>query len=131
MVLWRSGRSRAQAVESAWSNRERRATGSSSLAFAAASSRASGSPATRQQIAATEGAFSESRAKEGEAARARSTKSRPEGVARTSSAEGLWVEEGNASGGTGDSCSPLTRKGARLVASTTPPGQGSIRGATS
>jgi hypothetical protein len=95
--------------------------GSRSLTFAAASSRAKGSPARRQQIAATEAAFSLVRAKEGEAARARSAKSRAEGVPRSSSPVGFWVEEGSARGGTEYSCSPLTRKGARLVASTTRP----------
>jgi hypothetical protein len=58
MVLWRSGRSRAQAVESARSSRERSVAGARNLTFAAASSSASGSPASRQQICATEEAFS-------------------------------------------------------------------------
>ncbi len=114
MVLWCSGRSRAHAIESAWSSLERRAWGSRRLTFAAASSRAKGSPASRQQIAATEEAFSVVSEKKGEAARVRSTKSRPEGVVRISSSVGFWVEEGSVRGKTGYSCSPLTRKGARL-----------------
>jgi hypothetical protein len=65
--------------------------------------------------------------KEGEAAWARSTKSRPEGDSRTFSSSGERVEEGNPRGDTGYSRSPLTRKGARLVVSTLRPGQASIR----
>ena len=63
--------------------------------------------------------------------RARSAKSIPDGEASTPSSEGTRVEAGSARGGMGYSCSPLTRRGARLVASTTSPGQPSIRTATS
>jgi hypothetical protein len=101
--------------------------GSRSLTFAAASSRARGNPARRQQIAATAPAFSLVTSKEGEVVRARSRKSRPEGVPRTSSSVGLRIEEGNARGDTGYSCSLRTRKGARLVASTTMLGQALMR----
>ncbi len=70
-------------------------------------------------------------AKAGEAARARCSKSRPEGETATSRASGERVEGGSARGPTGYSCSPRTRKGARLVASTVRLGQASISPATS
>src|SRR3712207_7118773 len=50
-------------------------------------------------------------AKLGETARARSTKRRPEGEARTSSGVGARVEAGGGRGVTGDSCSPRTLTG--------------------
>src|SRR5918997_5480876 len=100
MFLWRSGRSRAHAVDSAWSNRERRAAGSRSLTFAAASSSANGSPASRQQMEATAAAFASVREKVEDTARARSTNSLPEGESRTSSTLGSRVEAGNSSGET-------------------------------
>jgi|GEM_PF-4244837 len=132
MVLWRSGRSRApEGADNAWSRRASSVAGSRNLTLAAASSRASGSPASRQQIAATAAALPSSSPKAGETARARSTKSRPEGEPRTSSTVGDRVEEGNARVPTRYSCSPLTRRGARLVASTTRPGQASSSPATS
>src|SRR3712207_9288581 len=37
-------------------------------------------------------------------------------IFKTSSSVAFWVEEGSTRGGTGYSCSPLTRKGARLAA---------------
>ena len=70
-------------------------------------------------------------AKPGEAARARSTKSLPEGEARSSSSEDERVVEGSASGGTGCSISPRTLRGARLVTSTVRPGHAATRPATS
>jgi hypothetical protein len=82
-------------------------------------------------MAATAPALSAVREKVGEAAAARSTKRRPEGESATSSAEGERVEEGRPSGPTGYSCSPRTRKGARLVARTETRGQDSIRSTTS
>src|ERR687894_631348 len=93
--------SRVQPAESAWSRRERSVAGVRNLIRAAASSNASGRPARRQQIAATAAAFASSRPKYGEAARARSKNSLPEGEAATSPALGDKVEGGSASGATG------------------------------
>src|SRR3712207_5396419 len=123
--------SRAQPAESARSRRESSVVGLRNLTLAAASSRASGSPARRQQIAATASAFDASSRKPGDDARARSTNRRPEGEARTSSFRGERVEAGSASGLTWYSRSPLTRSGARLVTSTVRFGQPSIVPSTS
>jgi hypothetical protein len=70
-------------------------------------------------MAATAAAFCPSSPKAREAAKARSTKSLPEGEPRISSAVGERVEAGSVRGGTGYSCSPRTRSGARLVTNTT------------
>src|SRR5215218_8522320 len=131
MVRCLSGKSRAQPLESACSNRESIVAGSRNLAFAAASSRAKGSPASLRQIEATALAFSAVSSKVGEASLARSTKRRPEAEFETSSIAGDLVEAGKVKGGTGYSCSPLTRNGAQLVTSTQRSGHTSISSATS
>lgn len=77
IVLWRSGISRAHPVDNARSSRESSVAGSKNLTFAAASSSARGSPASRQQMEAIAAAFSSSSLKIGEAARARSVHRRP------------------------------------------------------
>src|SRR3712207_7359820 len=84
--------SRAQPAESAWSSRERSVDGVRNLTRAAASSRASGIPARRQQIAATDLAFPSVSSKVGDdLARARSTNRRPEGEPRISRGSGERV----------------------------------------
>ena len=100
------------------------------LTLAAASSNARSIPASRQQSCATAAAFSSVILKSGETARARSRKSRPEGARRTCSSVGLRVVGGSARGGTGNSRSPLRRRGARLVVSTVSPGQPSTSDAS-
>src|SRR4028118_2118719 len=123
MVLCRSGSSRAQLADSAaQSNRERSPAGSRNRTRAAASSSASGNPASRQQIAATSAALSLVTSKEGEAAFARSTNNSPAGEPSTPRTSGERAEAGNDGGPAGYSCSPLTRKGAGLVASIVAPG---------
>src|ERR687889_2114145 len=107
-----SGTSRAHPAESARSNLESSASGSRNLVLAAANSKASGSPESRQQIAATAEAFSSVISNAGEVALARSAKRYPEDDSETSWAAGETVEAGRAKGPTGDSCSPLTRYGA-------------------
>src|SRR5829696_8469630 len=118
MVRCLSGKSLAQAVESARSNLATSAAGSRKRIFAAASSNASGSPASRQHMVATAAAFSAVISKEEDTTRARSRNSFPEEEPATSASPGERVEAGRARGGTAYSRSPLRRKGARLVTST-------------
>jgi hypothetical protein len=80
---------------------------------------------------ATAPAFSPVILKAGDTARARSTNRRPEGEPATSSTVGERVETGSSRGGTGHSCSPRIRSGARLVTKTTRAGHDSISSATS
>jgi hypothetical protein len=129
MVCCRAGRSRIVPADSAWSSRASRAAGSRDRVPAAASSRARGSPATRRQIAAMDATLSVVTAKPGDAACARSTNSRADGKSVRSAAVG-GVRAGRGSGGTGSSCSPRRRSGARLVLSTNSCGQDWIRSAT-
>lgn len=63
----------------------------------------------------------------GEKEAARSADRPPEAEARTTSGAAESVEAGRPRGWTGYSCSPLTRKGTRLVTSTVRPGHSSIR----
>ena len=91
---------------------------------AAASSIASGSPSSRRQIAATAAAFAVG---QGEARAARRAPARRRGATASLPAESIErrdaVGAGRGSGSTGSSCSPRTRSGARLVASTCSAGQ--------
>ena len=81
----------------------------------AASSIASGSPSRRRQMPATCAAVAWSRRNCGAAARARSRNSRPAADCWTAAGS---VPAGQASGGTGSTCSSLTPSGCRLVATT-------------
>ncbi len=78
--------------------------GSSSATRPAASSTASGSPSSRRHSSATAGALPSLSPKSGRRSRARSTKS--------------VIASDTVSGGTGKHCSPCSRSGSRLVAST-------------
>src|SRR5215217_716424 len=88
MVRCLSGKSLAQAVESARSNLATSAAGSRKRIFAAASSNASGSPASRQHMVATAAAFSAVISKEEDTTRARSRNSFPEEEPATSASRG-------------------------------------------
>jgi hypothetical protein len=115
-----AGASRAPPVRkgSRCSNRASIACGGSSRTRAAASSMASGSPSSRQQISATAGAFALSTAKSGLTARARSMKSRTASYWISCSGVGGGSRRGRVRGGTGYSRSARKRRGTRLVAST-------------
>ena len=116
-VCWRSGRSRPPPTSSLseCTSRSRIASGGSSLTRAAASSMASGRPSSRRTIWATAAAFRSSTAKPGTAAAARSANSRTDSHAATDSGVVSASSCGTASGGTGHSCSPDTRRGERLL----------------
>jgi len=105
--------------------------GPRNLVWAAASSRASGSPSSLQQIAATAAALARVSSKAGEASVARSTKSFAAGVWVNSPASGIRVGSGTARGETEYSCSPRTLNGARLVTRTQRLGQEPRRSTTS
>ena len=83
----------------------------------AASSRASGSASSRRQIAVTARLLAAVRRKSGCTSRARSTKSRTAGRAR-STGDAASTFTSSASGPTAYPAPPRTRSGARLVAST-------------
>ena len=132
-VCCRSGRSRAPPVSSPIlsSSRASRACGGSSLTLAAASSMASGSPSSRRQISATAPAFPLVSSKPADAACARCTNRRTEAHRCTSAASPPAPIGGTGSGGTGNSCSPLSRNTIRLVTSATTPGAAPSSSATS
>ena len=120
MVCWRSGRSRGPTVESRTSRSSCRSRPSTVSTFihGAASSRASGNPSSRRQIAATAAPFPDVRRNSGCTSRTRSRKRRTAG-ARARSAGDIASEPAcNSSGPTAYSRSPRTRSGARLVTST-------------
>ena len=131
-VRCRSGRSRAPPVSSPIlsSSRASRACGGSSLTLAAASSMASGSPSSRRQISAIAPAFPLVSSKPADAACARCTNRRTEAHRCTSASPPAPIG-GTGRGGTGNSCSPLSRNTIRLVTSATTPGAAPSSSATS
>ena len=132
-VCCRSGRSRAPPVSSPIlsSSRASRACGGKSLTLAAASSMASGSPSSRWQISATAPAFPLVSSKPADAACARCTNRRTDAHRCTFAASPPAPAGGTGSGGTGNSCSPLSRNTIRLVTSATTPGAAPSSSATS
>ena len=125
MVLCRSGRSRAQpAAERPVQPREEGRGVQEPAPWPPRAPARAAAPSSRQQIAATAEAFSSVSAKAGEAACGALREEAPRGRAeRPPRTAGERVEAGSARGATGYSCSPRTRNGARLVASTVRPGQ--------
>ncbi len=108
------------------SRRASRAGGGSTATRAAASSMASGKPSRWRQMAATTGPFASVRANPARTARARATNSATAGAPARSAGE-VAPAAGSARGGTGSRCSPWSRSGARLAASTCNPGQAARR----
>ena len=98
---------------------------------AAASSMARGSPSRRRQSSATAGAFWSLRAKSGRTA-ARAFDEERHGLAPRERRQLRRVAgstgSGRRSGGTGCSCSPVSRSASRLVASTASPGHAAQQG---
>ena len=92
---------------------------------------ASGSPSSRRQISATAAAFPLVSSKPADAACARCTNRRTEAYRCTSAASPPAPVGGTGSGGTGNSCSPLSRNTIRLVTSATTPGAAPSSSATS
>ena len=87
---------------------------------------ASGKPSRWRQMAATTGPFASVRANPARTARARATNSATAGAPARSAGE-VAPAAGSARGGTGSRCSPWSRSGARLAASTCNPGQAARR----
>src|ERR1700748_2387804 len=83
---------------------------------------ASGSPSSRRQISATAPALALVSSKPGATACARSANRLTEAYRCRSAGSWPGPAGGTGSGGTGNSCSPLSRSTVRLVASTTRPG---------
>ena len=96
---------------------------------AAASSMASGNPSRWRTISATSAAFCAVTVKPGRTSAARWANSRPASDARTASGS-VSPFAGSDNGGTGNSCSPATRRGARLETITVTPGAPRSRSAT-
>ncbi len=105
------------------------AAGESSRIRAAASSIASGRPSRRRTISATACPFAAVSMKSGRTAIARSTNSRT-ASASMRSATSVTPAAGSESGGTGNSCSPEIRSGARLETITVSLGAERRRSAT-
>ena len=120
-VRWRPGRSCAPPTSrsSARSRRRLIASGGRSFERAAASSIASGRPSSLAQTSATAEMLLSSSWKSGSTAPARAEKSRTASFAASCSKLVPAAVSGSASGGTGYSCSPASRRGVRLVARTT------------
>ncbi len=91
---------------------------------------ASGSPSSRRQISATAPAFPLVSSKPADAACARSTNKRTDAHRCTSAVSPPAPIGGTGSGGTGNSCSPLSRNTIRLVTSATTPGAAPSSSAT-
>ena len=99
------------------SRRVSNASGDSSFARAAASSIASGRPSSLTQISAIAGALALVAEKSAFTARARSTKSATDSYCESEAISGRCAGSGSDREGTGNSCSPETWSGIRLVTS--------------
>ena len=101
------------------------ASGGSTLTQAAASSIAKGRPSRREQISTTAGALASVRLnRAAPLARApRTARSHRSAPGRLAAARVDSGRLGRVRGGTGNSCSPVTRRAARLVTSALRPGQ--------
>ena len=115
-VRWRSGASRdpEPGRSSLRPSRSAMSRAGRSAIREAAISMPSGSPSRRRQISATASTSSATSLYPGRTRAARSTKRRIASFASASSTAAPAPGRGN--GGTGNSCSPATRNGARLVA---------------
>ena len=124
MLRWRSGRSRPPPVSSCSSLPVRRtmSRGSRTRVRAAASSRASGWPSSIRHSSATASALSSVTSKSGATARARSTKSRTDSLARTCSRSAPG-RSGRPRGPSGICRSSYSRNATRLVSTQAEPGQ--------
>ena len=116
-VCCRSGRSRLPQTSkpSEWSRRSSTACGVRSFVLAAASSMASGSPSSRRAMPAMAAASAPSAANPGVMARARVRKSAVDSHASSAAFDISASRSGTGIGGTGSTCSPVRRNGARLV----------------
>ncbi|MDQ3508855.1 MAG: hypothetical protein M3494_12700 [Actinomycetota bacterium] len=116
-VLWRSGAVRGPVARSPSASSRRAEIWAvvMLLTLDAASSMASGAPSSFRHTSATAGAFASTTSKPGEAAEARSAKSRGDSEREAASSDG---ESGTDMAGTGHILSPETPSGSRLVART-------------